>query len=281
MIRTKFNLSGLLKELVDVPGAIKNLYSHRDLINILTLRDFRARFRGSFGGLLWSVFQPLIMMLVYTLVFSNFLGVRFGTSDSPFMFAVYLLCGLLPWNAFSEGLNASTGLIRANSNLVKRVVFPLEVLPVTVTLGAAIQQVIGVLLLIPLAWLVNGRFYWTVFLFPVLLLVQIIFYIGINWIWTSLSVFLPDLKQFTGIFLSAFVFLTPIFYPIEAVPPEAVFYINLNPLTHLVNMYRDTLMNGVLPNGQELLGIFLLAAAVFMLGYWWFIRTKKGFSDVL
>ncbi len=281
LTRPKLSIFGLLKELVDVPGAAKNLYAHRDLIRILTLRDFRARFRGSFGGVFWAVFQPLFMMVIYTLVFSRFLGVKFSVNDSPFTFAVYLLCGLLPWNAFSEGMNVSTGLIRGNANLVKRVVFPLEVLPVNLTLVTVIQEVIGFILLIPLTWIVNGRFYWTLVLFPLVLMLQVLFYMGVNWVWSSLAVYFPDLKHFTTLFLAAFIFLTPIFYPMSIIPSQAVIFINLNPFTHLVNMYRDIFMQGVIPGIGESLGMIIFCLIIFMAGYWWFVRTKKGFADVL
>jgi lipopolysaccharide transport system permease protein len=183
------------REFFDLPGLARNLGRHRELIRTMTWRDFTARYRGSFGGLFWSVFQPLVMMAVYTVVFSLFLKVKFATDASPLNFSVYLLCGLLPWQAFSEGLSRSTGVIRSNVNLVKRVVFPLEILPVNLALTAAIQQVIGFALLVPLAWWVTGGLNWTLLFVPVILALQLLFAMGLNWIAASLAVYLPDLGQ--------------------------------------------------------------------------------------
>jgi lipopolysaccharide transport system permease protein len=274
-------LPQLAIELINLPAIVVNLGRRRELITILTWRDFKARFLGTFGGIFWAIIQPLIMMVIYTLVFSYFLGVRFGNSDSPLTFAVYLLCGLLPWTAFSEGFNLSTGVVRANANLVKRVVFPLEVLPLNLALTAAIQQVIGFLLLIPLAWIVNGRLYPTILFFPVIMIPQLLLSGGVFWVWASLSVYLPDLRQFTTLITTILTFLTPIFYPLSIVPPSMLWALNLNPFTHLVTMYRQVFMDGVIPDIRIFLLLVLTSLVAFMVGYFWFVHTKKGFSDVL
>lgn len=268
-------------ELIDLPGLIRNLARHGDLIRVMTWRDFNARYRASFGGLFWSVFQPLVMMVVYTIVFSVFLKVRFSTDSSPFTFAVYLLCGLLPWQAVSSGLNESTSVIRANVNLVKRVVFPLEILPINLTLTAMVQQVIGFVVLIPLAWLVAGQLHWTLLFVPVIFALQLLLTIGLNWITTSLAVYLPDLQQFITLALSVWMFLTPIFYPADAVPAQFKIVFQLNPMAHLVTYYRWVFMTGELFSLSAFVGALLLCLLVFMFGYFWFMHTKKGFADVL
>jgi lipopolysaccharide transport system permease protein len=268
-------------DLVNLPGLLRNLYGRRELIVTLTWRDFRARFLGTFGGVFWAVIQPLIMMVIYTLVFSTFLGVRFGNTGSPYTFAVYLLCGMLPWSAFSEGFSISTTLVRGNANLVKRVVFPLEVLPVNMALTSAIQQVIGFLLLIPLSWIVNGQLYPTILFFPLIMIPQLLLSCGIFWLWTSLSVYLPDLRQFTLLITTILTFLTPIFYPLEVVPAYIQPVIKLNPFTHFVTMYRDVFMNNTLPGLSYYLIVTAGSLVVFMIGYFWFMHTKKGFSDIL
>lgn len=275
------SLSQLAVEFINLPAIVINLGRRRELITTLTWRDFKARFLGTFGGIFWAIIQPLIMMVIYTLVFSYFLGIRFGNSDSPLTFAVYLLCGMLPWTAFSEGFGFSTGVVRANANLVKRVVFPLEVLPLNLALTAAIQQVIGFLLLIPLAWIVNGRLYPTILFFPIIMIPQLLLSGGVFWVWASLSVYLPDLRQFTTLITTILTFLTPIFYPLSIVPPSMLWLLNLNPFTHLVTMYRQVFMDGVLPDFHVYLLLVLTSLAAFMVGYFWFAHTKKGFADVL
>jgi lipopolysaccharide transport system permease protein len=269
------------REFFDLPGLARNLGRHRELIRTMSWRDFTARYRGSFGGLFWSVFQPLVMMAVYTVVFSLFLKVKFATDASPLSFSVYLLCGLLPWQAFSEGLSASTGVIRANVNLVKRVVFPLEILPVNLALAAAVQQLIGFALLVPLAWWMTGRLYWTLLFVPVILALQLLFAIGMNWMAASLAVYLPDLGQLISLVLTMWMFLTPIFYPEDVVPPQALIIFRLNPMARLVTLYRNAFMSGQLPSLDGFLGAVALCLLVFLLGYFWFMRTKKGFADVL
>jgi lipopolysaccharide transport system permease protein len=269
------------REFFDLPGLARNLARHRELIRTMTWRDFTARYRGSFGGLFWSVIQPLVMMVIYTVVFSLFLKVRFTTDASPLTFSVYLLCGLLPWQAVSEGLSRATGVIRANVNLVKRVVFPLEILPVNLALTAAIQQVIGFALLVPLAWWVTGGLHGTLLFVPVILALQLLFATGLNWIAASLAVYLPDLGQFITLLLTIWMFLTPIFYPENVVPARALIIFRLNPMARLVTLYRSAFMTGLLPSLDGLVGAVGLCLLVFLLGYFWFMRTKKGFADVL
>ena len=268
-------------EIINLPAAVRNLWQRRELIVTLTWRDFKARFLGTFGGIFWAVIQPLLMMAIYTLVFSYFLGVKFGNTDSPFTFAVYLLCGMLPWTAFTEPFNASTGVIRSNSNLAKRVIFPLEVLPLNLVLVAAIQQVIGFVLLVPLAWIVKGAFYPTLLLFPFIMVPQLLVSTGILWLWASLSVFLPDLRNLSILLTTVLTFLTPIFYPLDVVPERFRFILYLNPFTYLVTMYRQVFMDGVIPGPAGFIKLTLICLAIFLLGYFWFMRTKKGFADVL
>jgi ABC-type polysaccharide/polyol phosphate export permease len=188
---------------------------------------------------------------------------------------------LLPWTAFSESFAFSTTLIGANSNLVKRVVFPLEVLPLTTVLTNTLQLSIGLLLLLPLAWLVGGRLTWSVLFIPLLLLLQLLFYSGLTWIWASLSVYIPDLRQFTSLLLMVIMFMTPIFYPIDIVPEWAVSWMSLNPFAQLVTMYRRVIIEGALPSLNQFFWLLVVSLISFMVGYFWFMKTKKGFADVL
>ncbi len=269
------------REFFDLPGLFRHLVRHGELIITMTWRDFGARYRGSFGGLVWSVFQPLVMMVIYTLVFSVFLKVRFTSGSSPFEFSVYLLCGLLPWNALSESLTQSTQVLRNNVNLVKRVVFPLEILPLNLALAAAIQQVIGFLLLIPLAWLVTGKLQASLLLVPVILVFQMLFVTGVNWVAASFAVFLPDFRHVISLVLMVWMFLTPVVYPEDVVPAPLLLIFRLNPMARIVTLYRNAFMSGLLPSLTGLLGAGVLCLLVFMAGYFWFIRTRPGFADVL
>jgi lipopolysaccharide transport system permease protein len=270
-----------LRTFFDVPGLVRNLTRHQELIQVMAWRDFTARFRGSFGGLLWSLLHPLVMMIVYTVVFSLFLKLRFSTDASPFTFSIYLLCGLLPWSAFSEGLQVSKEVIRANVNFVKKVVFPLEILPLNAALTSSIQQVFGFFLLIPLVWGLTGTLHWTIFFVPVIMILQLLLAIGLNWMAAGLAVYLPDFSQFLNLLLTVWMFLTPIFYPEDIVPAQAAVIFRLNPMAHLVRMYRGAYMTGELPGLENFLGTACFCFLVFLLGYFWFMHSKKGFADVL
>jgi lipopolysaccharide transport system permease protein len=221
------------------------------------------------------------MMVIYTIVFSLFLKIRFSTDASPFTFSVYLLCGLLPWTAFNEGMSHSKDVIRGNINFVKRVVFPLEILPLNLSLAAMIQQLIGLVLLIPLAWVVSRNLYWTILLIPLILFLQLLFAVGMNWITASLAVYLPDIGHFINLILAVWMFLTPIFYPEDVVPPQALILFELNPMARLIQLYRGVLMTGALPTMESLFATFVFCFLIFLFGYFWFKHTQKGFADIL
>jgi len=277
----KRHLPFSVKDLINLPGMLAYLYRQRELIKTITWKDFKARYRGSFMGFFWAIFQPLLMMAIYTLVFSTFLSVRFGNSDSPLTFSVFLLCGLLPWTVFSESLSNAATIIRGNSNLVKRVVFPLEVLPFSSVLTSIIQQFIGFALLLPLAFLVNKGFYWTLLYVPVIMILQILISTGISWFWASMCVYIPDLRQITGLILSAMMFLTPLFYPKDAIPAKISWISDINPMAYIIEMYRKAFLTGESIPGRDFAILSAFALVLFMTGFFWFNRTKKGFSDVL
>ena len=271
-----------LRTLVSLPRALSDLSRHKYLIKILSMRDFKVRYRGSVGGMAWAIIQPLFMLIIYTVVFSKFLGIKFGINNSPYEFALYLMCGLLPWNAFAEGLTASTNLIRNNTNLVKKVVFPIEILPIILTLVTLIQQIIGMSLLIPFAWVVLTKLSWTIILLPMVFFFQILFYLGINFIWAGFSVYLPDLRHLTSLLITGLIFLAPFLYPLSLVPPGPLLVIiKLNPFTSLIMLYRGLILDGVVPS-LPVWGYFgLFSVFLFIVGFSWFLWTKPSFAEAL
>jgi lipopolysaccharide transport system permease protein len=281
MVSVAASAWGYLADLLDVPSIVRNLSRHRELIRTMAWHQFVARYRPSFGGLLWAVVQPLVMMVVYTLVFSVFLRLRFSTTDTPFYFAVYVLCGLLAWSSFAEPVAASASLIRSNPNYVKRIVFPLEVLPLNTVVAAAIQQVLGFLLLLPLTWIVTRQLGWTLALVPLVLVLQILLVAGACWFVSSLAVFLPDIGQLIALALSVMMLMTPIFYAKELVPDWARVIFLFNPMALLIECYRDLIVRGQLPPADTAVRAAILCTVTFLVGYFWFMRTKNGFADVL
>ncbi|MDT7808995.1 MAG: lipopolysaccharide transport system permease protein [Acidobacteriota bacterium] len=252
-----------------------------DLIWPLARRMTLARYRGSALGLLWAVLTPAVMIAVFTFLFAGVFGARFTPDGTPWDYALYLFCGLLPWTAFSETLQQSAGLVVAHANLVKRVVFPLEALPVAQALAALAAQLFGTLALLFATLVIRRELHATTLWLPLLLVPQLLLTLGGAWLVASLGVFIRDTAQVLGLLLMAWLYLTPIIYPEQIVPARFRPALELNPLTPLVRSYRRILLEGAQPDWAGLAYTAAVALAVFIFGYWWFARTRKNFADVI
>jgi lipopolysaccharide transport system permease protein len=235
-------------------------------------------------GMAWSFFNPVFMLLVYTFVFSEIFRSRWGGiggDDSKTQFALVLFIGMIVLGFFSEVLNRAPGLILANANYVKKVVFPIEILPVIATCTALFHSFISLGVLMLAYLLFNGYLHWTVIFAPLVLLPLVILTTGLAWMLASLGVFLRDVGQTIGIITTMLMFLSPVFYPATAVPERFRPFIMANPLTFIIEQAREVLIWGNFPNWAGL-GLYTLAAtAVAWAGYAWFQKTRKGFADVL
>lgn len=257
------------------------LIQHYELIRMMVNRDVSARYRGSFMGMGWAVLQPLMMLLLYTFVFSLVLKVKFGVHSSPYTFALYLFCGMLPWLAISDAIGRATTVVGDHTNLVKKVVFPLEVLPTIPVVSALVSQLIGTGVFMVGMIALDKPLHWTIALLPLLVLPQLLFSMGIAWLVASIGVFIRDLGQAIGLMLTTWMFLTPIFYPADAIPDRFQWVLALNPLAVLVHLYRDIFLEGRLPDALTYLGLLAFAGLIFGLGFMWFEKTKRSFADVL
>jgi lipopolysaccharide transport system permease protein len=261
---------------------IGSFWRNRSLIKALVKRDVIGRYRGSTLGIFWSFFQPVFMLAVYTFVFSVVFKARWSAgSESKTEFALVLFAGLLVFGLFSECVNRAPTLILSNANYVKKVVFPLEVLP-WVVLGSALFHA-----LISLgAWLifyliVFGTPHATMLLLPLILLPLLLFTMGFSWLLASLGVYLRDVNQIMSIVTMTLMFLSPIFYPVSALPVEYQFLLNLNPLTPAIEQARDVLIWGKIPDSLTF-GLYAAGATLIAwLGFAWFQKTRKGFADVI
>jgi len=262
----------------------KSLLKHRGLIFQMTKREVVGRYKGSVLGLGWSFFNPVFMLVVYTFVFSEIFKARWGGvggEDSKTQFAVVLFVGLIVLNLFSEVINRAPGLILSNVNYVKKVVFPLEILPVIAMGVALFHGVISLGVLLAAFVLFNGYLHWTVVFIPLVLLPLVIITAGIAWMIASLGIFLRDIGQTIGIITTVLMFLSPVFYPVTAVPERFRPFIMANPLTFIIEQAREVLIWGHMPDWIGL-GIYTLAAVIIVwVGYAWFQKTRKGFADVL
>lgn len=252
------------------------------LLKALTKREIIGRYRGSAMGLLWSFFNPLFMLAIYTFVFGTVFKSRWNSeSNSQTEFALVLFAGLIVFNLFAECVNKAPNLILFNSNYVKKVVFPLEVLP-CVALGSAVFHAVVSWSVWFIAYIILfGVPHATSLLLPFVMLPLMFFVLGITWWLASLGVYLRDVAQFVGIAVTVLMFLAPIFYPASSLPEGFRKFLMLNPLTIVVEQVRDVVFWGKMPNWIALTITLFISLIVAWLGFAWFQKTRKGFADVI
>lgn len=267
---------------VQPQALIVSIYRNRRLIVDLIKREVVGRYKGSTLGLLWSFFNPVLMLAVYTFLFSVVFKARWlGGSDSKVEFALILFSGLLMFNLFSEVLNRAPGLILNNANYVKKVIFPLEILPV-VTLGAAAFH-----MLVSLAvWLIFFLVFfsvpsWTALQVILIFVPLVLMTLGLAWLLASLGVYLRDVGQVIGLVTTVLMFLSPVFYPVAALPEKFRAIMYLNPLTYIIEDTRNVMIWGKSLDWFHWGSLTALSALIAWLGFAWFQKTRKGFADVL
>lgn len=261
---------------------IASLLRNRALIGALVKREVVGRYRGSLMGILWSFLNPIFMLAVYTFVFSFVFKARWNAgSDSKAEFALVLFSGLLVFNIFAECINRAPGLVLSNVNYVKKVVFPLEILP-WVTVGASLFHMSVSLLVWMAAFVIFfGVPHLSIVYLPVVIFPLVLFIMGLSWALASLGVFLRDVGQFIGIVTTTLMFVSPIFYPATALPEEYRKFLYMNPLTPAIEQARDVLFWSKSPDFVMLAIYTAVAAVIAWAGFAWFQKTRKGFADVL
>ncbi len=258
------------------------LWRNRELIAASTKREGLGRYRGSFLGLLWSFFNPLFMLAVFTFVFSVIFQARWGGgSGSKTEFALLLFAGLIVFNLFSECISRAPGLIISNTNFVKKVVFPLEVLPFVSLLSALFQVFVSFGVWLIAYFIFFGIPQITVLYLPLILLPFCLFLMGLSWILASLGVFLRDVSQFIGVLTTVLTFMSPLFYSASAFPENYRHFLYLNPLTPVIEQTRAILYWGKTPDFFILCIYLVVTLGIAYLGFVWFQKTRKGFADVL
>ncbi|BEO03290.1 ABC transporter permease [Serratia marcescens] len=257
-------------------------FRNKRLIYTLTKREVISRYRGSVFGLLWSFFTPILMLVVYTFVFSVVFQAKWSEGQtSKSAFALVLFSGLIIFNLFSECVNRAPTTILANSNYVKKVIFPLEILP-WVNMGAALFH----FFISCSVWLVFYIFevgipHATILLLPFILLPLVLMVMGLSWILSSLGVYLRDVGQLVGIITMVLMFLSPIFFPISALPAEIKPLLSLNPLAVFIEQARDVMYWGRIPDFYSWVKALVSGSLIAWFGFFWFQRTRKGFADVI
>jgi lipopolysaccharide transport system permease protein len=284
MIQRPLPLSRRLLASLDPVALFRHFRRYRELTLQLIRRDLAQRYRGSFLGMLWSFVTPLATLIIYTFVFSTVLKARWRASAdaSPIEFALALFSGLIPFGVFSEVANRSPGLVLGSPNYVKKVVFPLDVLPV-VTLGAAlVHSLIGVGILLALVtWATGSVSLVHLAALPLAYLPLIFLSLAVGWLLASLGVYVRDIGNGIGIAVQLLMFLCPIVYPIEAVPPAVQHLFWFNPLTPIVESFRSLLLWHEWPNWRPWLGWTLGTGVLAWISHAWFMQLRRGFADVV
>jgi lipopolysaccharide transport system permease protein len=263
---------------------LRDLLKHRDLIYQFARREIEGRYKGSYLGLFWSFITPLVMLGVYTFIFGVVFKARWPHErggESLAEFALVMFAGQLAFQAFGEPVSRAAALIVSVPNFVKKVVFPLQILPLAVVVATVYHVGIGLLIALAASFIVHGSVPWTVFLLPLSLLPLAMLGLGCSWILASLGVYLRDVGYFVGVSLQALFFATPIFYPLTAIPEVYRQWIMLNPLTTMVELVRSHLILGTVGEPVIWLTAFAIGGLAMICGYAWFMVTRKGFADVL
>jgi lipopolysaccharide transport system permease protein len=242
-----------------------------------------GRYRGSIFGIAWSFFNPLIMLAIYTFVFSIVFQVRWGenVSDSKINFAILLFVGLVMHGFLAECIVRAPGLILSNVNYVKKVIFPIEILPWVAFGSALFHAIISLIVLLVAQVILRHQIPWTVVFLPFILLPLAISSMGLGWFLSALGVYVRDIEQITGMLTTVLLFISAVFFPISALPKQYQIWIKINPLALIIEQGRNVMIFGHIPEFKEWFFLMTGSICIACLGFAWFQKTRKGFADVL
>jgi ABC-type polysaccharide/polyol phosphate export permease len=259
---------------------MREILRHRQLIMILVSRELKARYRGTVLGFFWSLFNPLLLMLVYTVVFGYIVGGgRMAGFESTRFYALFMFNGILPWTWFSASMMESANVLMVHGALIKKIKFPIEVLPIMVVITNMVHFILALPVLL-FFFLIFGRplTLWALFL-PVSLMVQFIFTMGLCFLISALTVHFRDIRDILANLLTLWFFSTPIIYPYETIPGALKMVLNFNPMTHLVESYHFAFYYGSLPHWKRLSVTVLVGLLFFYLGYLIFDKLRDTFVE--
>ncbi|MDB5763991.1 MAG: Teichoic acid translocation permease protein TagG [Herminiimonas sp.] len=263
-------------------SVFSSFWSQKELIWQLSKREVIGRYRGSIFGLLWSFVIPVLMLTIYTFVFSYIFQARWGGgTESKADYALFLFAGLIVHTLFAECVVRAPGLIIGNVNFVKRVVFPIEVLPWVAMLSGIFHTTLSIVALLVFYAAIHSGLHWTVVFLPIVLFPLILFTMGVSWFLASAGTFVRDVGQTVGIMTTVLLFMSPIFYPASILPKNIRPLLFLNPLTFIIEQARDVLIMGNTPAWMRLGIYYAISVLMAWLGLYWFQKTRKGFADVL
>jgi lipopolysaccharide transport system permease protein len=260
---------------------VASIARNRSLIRTMVRRDILGRYRGSFGGVFWTILNPLLLMVTYFFVFGVVLRTRFSSDPSRAGFALYFLAGMLPWLAFSEAAGRAPGVMLEHRNFVKKLVFAVETLPVNLVLSGLVSEIFALLLFAVGFLFARDVLPVSVLWLPVLVIPQVLFTAGICWFLAALGVFVRDLGQIIGFALTLWFFLTPICYPEASLPAAALPLLSKNPMFVLVRGYRAVFLEHQAPAFGPVWKLWIVSAVIFIAGHAWFHKLRRSFADII
>ncbi len=254
----------------------RELYRYREMLKNLINRELRTRYKASVIGFLWTFINPLIMLVVYTTFFSI---IARGAAIQPYSFFLY--CALLPWIYFQTGVQTSTVSIVGNANLVKKVYFPNELLPLATVMASLVNYLLGLLILIPADFIFGVHLNFSVVFFVPIVIVQSILILGFSYWLSALNVFFRDVEHITGVIFTAWFYITPVMYQMELIPPEYRGLYMLNPMTPITLAYRDIFLYGRIPDLGSLFKVAVGGCILMISGLMAFRKMRKRFAEEL
>ena len=256
-------------------NVFKNIYNYRELLKNNVKKEIRGKYKNSALGVIWTFLNPLLQLLVYALIFPLILK-----TTQPY-YVIFVCVGLIPWTFFTTSVSQSAWTIIANGNIVKKVYFPREILPISVVTSGMVNFLISTLIIVAFCFIYGLGLTKYIVFFPLVLIIQYILQLGIAFILSAATVYFRDLEHFIQIVLQVMFYATPIVYAGDTIPEAFRFIINLNPMAHIINGYRDIFYNQTMPD-LKLLGILLAISLVFcVVGYFIFRKLQKGFAEEL
>lgn len=252
---------------------MKEIIRYKQMLISLTQSDLRTRYKGSILGFLWTFINPLLMLGIYTLIFSTVMRIDMDN------YSIFLFVGLLPWIFFQTSILNGAGVIIRNANLVKKIYFPREVLPLSTVLGALVNYLFSLLILIPFLIVYQLPFLKVIYYLPLILLIQFILTLGITFLVSSVNVYFRDIEHVLGIVTMAWFYFTPIIYPSTMIPKEYLFYFNINPMKPIIEAYQLIFYYGKAPEIFSLLTILVVSLVFLSLSWLIFMKLNRRFAE--
>ena len=253
----------------------KDLYQYRELLKTNVQKEIRGKYKGAWLGIIWSFLNPLLMLLVYSLVFPYIMRVQIPN------YTMFLMTALMPWNFFTQTVANSSFAVIASGSILKKVYFPREILPISVVLSNVVNFLITFIIIIVFLILSGVGLSWTILLFPLVLIVQTILMFGIAFILSSITVYARDVEHIVNVIVMALFYGTPIVYTIDMLPAQFQTLLQLNPMTSIIEAYRDVLFYQKLPDFASLGIVAIVSVIIMVFGLWLFRKLQRNFVEEL